>query len=398
MKSILVLGGDGFCGWPTALHLSANGFRVGIVDNLSRRRIDEELKASSLTPIASIGDRLAAWKKASSEDITFYPIDVAHDYQGLRNLLSEFKPDAVVHFAEQRSAPYSMKSPQHKHYTVDNNVSGTHNLLAAIVELARDIHIVHLGTVGVYGYDGSELAMPEGYLDVIIREPGGREHKRSILYPTQPGSIYHMTKSLDQLLFQYYAHNDRLRISDLHQGVVWGTQTDETRRDDALINRFDYDGDYGTVLNRFLVQGVVGHALTVHGTGGQTRGFINIRDTVICVRLAIENPPNRGDRVKIFNQVSETKRIRDLAELVAKITGARIAYVENPRNEAAENELAVTNLAFPALGLKPILLQQQLFNETMEIVERFKSRFDPRVVPAMSLWTEQNKPGVVPEM
>lgn len=291
-----------------------------------------------------------------------------------------------------------MKSPQHKRYTVDNNVSGTHNLLAAIVELARDIHIVHLGTVGVYGYDGSELAMPEGYLDVIIREPGGREHKRSILYPTQPGSIYHMTKSLDQLLFQYYAHNDRLRISDLHQGVVWGTQTDETRRDDALINRFDYDGDYGTVLNRFLVQGVVGHALTVHGTGGQTRGFINIRDTVICVRLAIENPPNRGDRVKIFNQVSETKRIRDLAELVAKITGARIAYVENPRNEAAENELAVTNLAFPALGLKPILLQQQLFNETMEIVERFKSRFDPRVVPAMSLWTEQNKPGVVPEM
>lgn len=398
MRSILVLGGDGFCGWPTALHLSANGFRVAIVDNLSRRRIDEELGASSLTPIVSIEDRLSAWKKSSSEEIAFFPIDIAHDYRGLINVLSDFKPDAVVHFAEQRSAPYSMKSPQHKRYTVDNNITGTHNLLAAVVELASDIHIVHLGTVGVYGYDGSELAMPEGYLDVIIREPGGREHVRSILYPTQPGSVYHMTKSLDQLLFQYYAHNDRLRITDLHQGVVWGTQTDETRRDPALINRFDYDGDYGTVLNRFLVQGVVGHALTVHGTGGQTRGFINIRDTVICVRLAIENPPERGDRVKIFNQVSETKRIRDLAEMVATMTNTRIAYVDNPRNEAAENELAVTNLAYPALGLNPILLQQQLFNETMEIVERFKSRFDARVVPAMSLWTDRNKPGLVPGM
>ncbi len=397
MTSALVLGGDGFCGWPTALHLSANGIRVAIVDNLSRRKIDEELGASSLTPIASIEDRLAAWQKVTSQAIAFYLIDIAEDYPALLQVLMEFKPDVVVHFAEQRSAPYSMKSPQHKRYTVDNNVSGTHNLLCAAVELAMDTHIVHLGTVGVYGYNGTDLAMPEGYLDIIIREPNGREHQRSILYPSEPGSVYHMTKSIDQLLFQYYAENDRLRITDLHQGVVWGTQTDETRRADALINRFDYDGDYGTVLNRFLVQGVVGHALTVHGTGGQTRGFINIQDTVRCVRLAVENPPERGGRVKIFNQVAETKRVRDLANMVAQITGASVAYVDNPRNEAAENELEVTNVSFPALGLHSVLLDQSLFNETMEIVERFKSRFDPAIVPARSLWTASHKPGVVPE-
>ena len=398
MKSVLILGGDGFCGWPTALHLSANGFRVGILDNLSRRMIDEELGASSLTPIASIEDRLATWAKVSSNKIPFYPIDVARDYPGLIRVLSDFKPDVVVHFAEQRSAPYSMKSAYHKRYTVDNNVSGTHNLLVAVVELGNDIHIVHLGTVGVYGYSGSDLAMPEGYLDIIIRGPSGKELERSILYPTQPGSVYHMTKFMDQILFQYYAENDRLRITDLHQGVVWGTETPETCRDDALINRFDYDGDYGTVLNRFLVQAVVGHALTVHGTGGQTRGFINIQDTVQCVRLAIEHPPERGDRVKIFNQVAETKRVRDLAEMIAAITGVRVAYVDNPRNEAAENELEVTNVSFPALGLNSILLDQQLFNETMNIVERFKARFDPAVVPARSLWTTRHKPGVVPEM
>ncbi len=398
MKSVLVLGGDGFCGWPTALHLSANGFRVGIVDDLSRRVIDEELGASSLTPIASIEDRLAAWAKVSSKELPFYRVNIARDYPGLIDVLSEFKPNAVVHFAEQRSAPYSMKSPQHKRYTVDNNVSGTHNLLVAAVELGNDIHVVHLGTVGVYGYSGSDLAMPEGYLDIIIRGPNGRELERSILYPTQPGSVYHMTKSMDQLLFQYYAENDRLRISDLHQGVVWGTETAETRLDDALINRFDYDGDYGTVLNRFLVQAVVGHALTVHGTGGQTRGFINIEDTARCVKLAIENPPARGDRVKIFNQVAETKRVRDLAEMVAEITGVRVAYVDNPRNEASENELEVTNVSFPALGLNSILLDQRLFSETMEVVERFKSRFDPSVVPARSLWTAERKPGVVPDV
>ena len=397
MKSVLVLGGDGFCGWPTALHLSANGFRVGIVDNLSRRRIDDELNTQSLTPIASIKERLAVWKRVSGQDIEYHHTDIARSYSALKFILESFKPDAVVHFAEQRSAPYSMTNGTHKRYTVDNNIRATHNLLVAIVESGADIHVVHLGTVGVYGYEGMGFEIPDGYLDVIVEVSDGVHEQRNILFPTSPGSVYHMTKCLDQLMFQYYAANDEMRITDLHQGIVWGTQTEETRRDDRLINRFDYDGDYGTVLNRFLMQGVVGHALTVHGTGGQTRAFINIQDTVRCVRLAIENPPARGERVKIFNQISETKRVRDLAEMVARITGARIAFVDNPRNEAAENELSVSNAAFRSLGFDPILLHDQLFNETMEIVERFKSRYDPEDVPARSLWTRKHRPGIVQE-
>ncbi|HEY6632011.1 MAG TPA: NAD-dependent epimerase/dehydratase family protein [Rhizobiaceae bacterium] len=395
MKSVMVLGGDGFCGWPTALHLSANGYRVGIIDNLSRRRIDDELHASSLTPISSIGDRISAWKTVSGQDIEYHHIDIARDYDGLRYVLGSFRPDSVVHFAEQRSAPYSMTSTLTKRYTVANNIRGTHNLLVAVVDLEADIHVVHLGTTGVYGYGGLEWEIPEGYLDVIVKASNGRQYERSILFPTMPGSVYHLTKSMDQLIFQYYASNDEVRITDLHQGVVWGTQTEETRLDDALINRFDYDGDYGTVLNRFLMQGVVGHSLTVHGTGGQTRAFIHINDTVRCIRLAIENPPERGDRVKIFNQVAETHEVRELAQMVSKITGARIAYVDNPRNEAAENDLEMSNAAFRALGLDPILLDDALFTETMEIVERFKSRYDPAIVPARSLWTRKQKPGVV---
>ena len=395
MKSVLILGGDGFCGWPTALHLSARGYRVGIVDNFSRRRIDEEAGTSSLTPIASMAERLAAWRDVSGQDVAFFEVDVAQDYEGLVATLAQFAPDTVVHFAEQRAAPYSMGNPIQKRYTVDNNVSGTHNLLVALVEAQRDIHLVHLGTMGVYGYDASGLEIPEGYLPVTVKGPDGADHARSVLFPTAPGSVYHLTKSLDQLLFQFYARNDELRITDLHQGIVWGTQTEETRRHDALVNRFDYDGDYGTVLNRFLMQAVMHHALTVHGTGGQTRAFINIQDTVRCVRLAVDNPPDRGERVKILNQIAETRQVRELAEMVAATTGAKIAFVDNPRKEAAENRLHASNATFKALGLTPILLDQQLFNETMEIAERFKSRYDPDVVAARSLWTRAQRPGIV---
>jgi UDP-sulfoquinovose synthase len=269
---IMILGGDGFCGWPTSLHLSACGHDVAIVDNLARRNADNELEADSLTPITPIGTRLQAWSEvAPGREITLHRIDVAQDYRELFHLLVEYQPDAVVHFAEQRAAPYSMKSPWHKRYTVDNNVNATHNLLAALVEAELDAHVVHLGTMGVYGYGTAGVKIPEGYLRVRFDTDEGEEAKQEILYPVNPGSVYHMTKTLDQLMFAFYNKNDGIRVTDLHQGIVWGTQTAETRLDDRLINRFDYDGDYGTVLNRFLMQAAVGYPLTVHGTGGQTR-------------------------------------------------------------------------------------------------------------------------------
>ena len=273
-----VLGGDGFVGWPTALHLSDLGHDVHIVDNLSRRWIDTELGVQSLTPMDSIQERCRIWHQQTGRRIHFHLLNLATEYERLKSWLAETRPDAVIHFAEQRAAPYSMKSPRNKRYTVDNNVNATHNLLTAIVETGQDIHVVHLGTMGVYGYGTAGMKIPEGYLDVQVDAGENGIVEQQILYPTNPGSIYHMTKVLDQHLFAYYAKNDELRITDLHQGIIWGTHTPQTLRDERLINRFDYDGDYGTVLNRFLMQAAIGYPLTVHGTGGQTRAFIHIRD------------------------------------------------------------------------------------------------------------------------
>lgn len=398
LKYIFVLGGDGFCGWPTALHLSGMGHKVAIIDNLSRRRIDSELGIRSLTPIVSVEQRIDAWRNASGCGLFFHYLDIAEEPDRLTALIAREKPDTIVHFAEQRAAPYSMRGPVEKRYTVSNNVRGTHNLLCAMVEAHPGCHLVHLGTMGVYGYGGAGFEIPEGYLKVEVADQMNRRSDWEILYPTRPGSVYHLTKSLDQLLFQFYAQNDRLRITDLHQGIVWGTQTAETRLHPDLVNRFDYDGEYGTVLNRFLVEAAVGHPLTVHGTGGQTRAFINIQDTTHCVALAVANPPECGDRVRILNQVAETLRIRDLAALVAQVTGASVAHVVNPRKEAAENDLDVSNATFRALGLSPILLEDALLAETLEISARYAHRVDIAHIPARSAWSSEQRARIEDEV
>jgi UDP-sulfoquinovose synthase len=383
---VLVLGGDGFCGWPTSLYLSNRGHDVTIVDNLSRRKIDIEMEVESLTPIRPIGERLRAWKETSGRDIGFVNIDIAGQYGRLKDTLLETRPDAIVHFAEQRAAPYSMRSPDTKRYTVDNNIRATHNLLVALVETGVNAALAHLGTMGVYGYGWSGSApIPEGYLTVKVGTPDG-ELEREILHPANPGSVYHMTKTLDQLLFSYYAKNDGLRITDLHQGIVWGTQTVQTARDPRLINRFDYDGDYGTVLNRFLMQAAIGHPLTVHGTGGQTRAFIHIQDTVRCIELALENPPQAGDRPKVLNQVTETYRVAQLAKLVSDIMGVDIVSLPNPRQEAEENELIVRNDQFLALGLRPTTLSDGLLAEGTQIARRYRDRVDLSKIIARSVW------------
>ncbi len=383
---IWILGGDGFCGWPTALHLSDQGHDVTILDNLVRRQTDILLEVSSLTPITPISTRISVWHDISGKKIKFLKINLANEYYLLLELLKKEKPDVIVHFAEQRSAPYSMKSAETKRYTVDNNIRVTHNLLVALVESKVNSHIVHLGTMGVYGYGWSgKTPIPEGYLKMSIN--GDKEKKtREILYPANPGSVYHMTKNLDQLMFAFYAKNDGIRITDLHQGIVWGTQTIQTKQDERLINRFDYDGDYGTVLNRFLMEAAINYPLTVHGSGGQTRAFINIQDTVRCIELAILNPPKNGDRPAIFNQVTETFKVVNLAKLVAKLTGATIDYLDNPRNEAADNDLFVENKQFLALGLNSVKLNDGLMSEIEQIALKYASRIDKTKIPARSLW------------
>ncbi len=387
---IVVFGGDGFCGWPTALHLSKQGHEIIIVDNLSRRNIDNELETNSLTPIATMSVRIKAWKELTGKTIEFFNFDISKEYDRLLHLLQQYNPDALVHFAEQRAAPYSMKSERQKRYTVDNNLNATHNILCAIVDSGIDTHLVHLGTMGVYGYGTAGMKIPEGYLKVQVSNDVGDVTETEILYPSNPGSIYHLTKTQDQLFFAYYNKNDAVRITDLHQGIVWGTNTQDTNMDERLINRFDYDGDYGTVLNRFLMQASIGHPMTVHGTGGQTRAFIHIQDTVKCIELAISNPPEKGARVQILNQMTETHRVRDLAKIISEMTGATIEFLTNPRFEAEENDLHVENKSLINFGLNPITLNKGLMLEVHDIASKYKDRCDLSKIPATSLWRNKH--------
>lgn len=383
---ILVLGGDGFVGWPTALRLSNADYGVVIVDNLARRKTDIELECESLTPIQPIGTRLEAWPKP----IWYENVDVADNYHRLLTLIKKYEPHTIIHLAEQRAAPYSMKSSYHKRYTINNNINATNNVLCAIVESGLDIHLIHLGTTGYYGYSDVGMTIPEGYLPVKVNVDG--EIKEiEIMYPPNPGSIYHMTKCQDAISFLYFNKNDQVRITDLHQGIVWGTQTEETKIDERLINRFDYDGDYGTVLNRFLMQSQVGHPLTVYGTGGQTRAFIHIQNSVECIELAVKNPPEKGDRVRVFNQTTECLNVNDLAQKVAKMTEAEVRYYDNPRNEDPKNDLKFSNEGLLNLGLNPITLDEGLLDEVMKIAHMYRANVIMPKIICTSVWNSNRK-------
>jgi UDP-sulfoquinovose synthase len=382
---VLIVGGDGFCGWPTALKFASEGWKVTIIDNLSRRLIDEETSSNSLVKISSISKRIQTARQHIGE-ISFVKMDVAKEYERLCQLIREELYDTVIHFGEQRSAPYSMIDDYTRNYTVDNNLIGTHNICSALVRESPQTHLIHLGTMGVYGYNKEFGPIPEGYLDVQIKST---RKSADILYPANPGSIYHLTKCLDQLVFQFYHKNWGLRITDLHQGIVWGFQTELTASHKSLTNRFDYDGIYGTVLNRFVVQALNDHSLSVYGTGGQTRAFINIEDTGNCVLIAANNPPEKLDQVRIFNQVAETKNVLELARTISEITGAKIEHLDNPRKELAENELEVGATGLKSLGFKPILLDRKLIDDIMAL-DFTSAEFNSNNINNSPKWTSSN--------
>ena len=385
-KNILVIGGDGFCGWPLSLRLSNKGHNVIIVDNLSRRKIDLELGTNSLTKISSIQERLSKWKDLTDKEIKFELVDIAKEYDKLVDIIRKNNIETIVHLAEQRAAPYSMKSRQTSRYTVDNNLTGTHNVLSAIVEVDTNIHLVHIGTMGVYGYGAVEDSIiPEGYVNVKMDDGKGNFKDQKILHPSYPGSIYHMTKTQDALFFQFYAKNWGLKISDLHQGIIWGLYTKETCLDPKLINRFDYDSDYGTVLNRFIMQSACDIPLTVYGSGGQTRAFIHIENSMDCIEIAINNP--KEGPVTIFNQMTETHNLNHLAHLIKdQFSNTKIEYLNNPRKELRSNDLRVTNKKFLDLGLDPIKLNSDKLVEVYDYIRNNKTEIRKESIFPSSFW------------
>jgi UDP-sulfoquinovose synthase len=364
---ILVLGGDGYLGWPTALHLSAQGHEVAVVDNFARRGYDNELGVESLVPIEPLQSRIAVWRELTGRTIGCYIGDLC-DAQFTYAVIEDFEPMAVVHFAEQRAAPYSMIDRRHAVYTQQNNVVGNLNLLYAIAELNRDIHLVKLGTMGEYGTPNIDIE--EGWLEL---EHNGRRDR--VLFPKRPGSFYHLSKVHDSHNIEFACRIWELRATDLNQGVVYGQQTPETAQDERLATRFDYDAVFGTVLNRFTIQAVIGHPLTVYGTGGQTRGIIDIRDTVRCIQLACENPANRGE-FRVFNQMTESMSVRDIADTVSHAFpgDVTIENLENPRIEAPEHYYKVKHTALVDLGLEPHLLSDTLIESLFDITKQYAHR------------------------
>jgi UDP-sulfoquinovose synthase len=381
---IAVLGGDGYCGWATALYLSKQGHSVALVDNFVRRLWDHELNAQTLTPIRPLSDRLRVWQAVSGKTIESFYGDVC-DYDFLASTLRAFEPDAVVHFAEQRSAPYSMIDRSHAVFTQVNNVVGTLNLLFALREHRPECHLVKLGTMGEYGTPNIDIE--EGYITI---EHNGR--KDVLPFPKQPGSFYHLSKVHDSHNIMFACKIWGLRATDLNQGVVYGTMTDETAMDEALINRFDYDDVFGTVLNRFCIQAAIGQPLTVYGKGGQTRGFLDIRDTVRCIEIACENPANRGE-CRVYNQFTEQFAVRDLAKMTVTAgkklgLNVEVDHLQDPRVEAEEHYYNAKHSKLIDLGLKPHLLSDSLLDSLMNIAVKYRDRADASLMLPQVNWRE----------
>ncbi len=379
---VLVIGGDGYCGWATALHLSNLGYEVGILDSLVRRHWDAELGISTLTPIASIQQRLRRWYDLTGKSIELFVGDITN-YDFLSKALQQFQPESIAHFGEQRSAPFSMIDREHAVLTQTNNVVGTLNLLYAIHDFLPDCHLVKLGTMGEYGTPNIDIE--EGYITI---EHNGR--KDTLPYPKQPGSFYHLSKVHDSHNIHFACKVWGIRATDLNQGVVYGVLTAETAMDEMLINRLDYDGVYGTALNRFCVQAAIGHPLTVYGQGSQTRSFLDIRDTVRCLELAIANPAQRGE-FRVFNQFTEQFSVGDLALKVkqASLTlglDVEIQHIENPRIEKEEHYFNAKNTNLLDLGLKPHLLSDSLLDSLLNFAIKYQQRVDRDQIMPKVLW------------
>ncbi len=380
---ILILGGDGFCGWPTALYLSHKGHSVAILDNLIRREWDIELGANSLTPIAALNVRADAWEKLSGRPLQIFIGDL-QDYNFVSNAFQDFRPEAVVHFAEQRSAPYSMIDRSHAVFTQVNNVVGALNVLFAMREYTPDAHLIKLGTMGEYGTPNIDIE--EGYLEI---EHNGR--KDVMPYPKQPGSFYHLSKVHDSHNILFACRIWGLRATDLNQGVVYNVDTEETNSEEALYNRFDYDGVFGTALNRFCAETAIGYPMTVHGVGGQTRGFIDIRDTVRCIEIAAMNPAAQGE-MKVYNQFTEQWSVLQLAERVQSVAQQmglhpEISHVENPRVEKEDHYYNAKHTKLIDLGLQPHLLTDETIHGLLEKAVRYRDRIKMDLFPARVRWS-----------
>jgi UDP-sulfoquinovose synthase len=379
---VLVLGGDGYLGWPTAMSLSAHGHDVAVVDNYLRRQMVAEAGSDSLTPVLNLGQRAKAWHEVSGRTVAVHSFDL-RDYDLVNRLMRDFRPEAVIHYGQIPSAPYSMTDRRHAVFTQMNNIENNLNVVFSIIENDIDCHLIKLGTMGEYGCPNIDIE--EGFIEI---EHKGRTD--TLPFPKMPHSWYHASKVADSTNIHFATRVYGLRATDLNQGVVYGVHTDQTVLDERLLTRFDYDEQFGTALNRCCVQSVIGHPLTVYGTGGQTRGFLNIRDTLACVELAMLNPAERGE-MRVYNQFTESFSIRDLAlevQQAGKELGleVEIREVDNPRTEAQEHYYNPAHTKLLDLGLEPTLLSEDLVTDTLSTLLQYKDRAIHDAIAPRTRW------------